>query len=133
MGVLHLRQRAQQLVLEPAALRDVAHDPVVVEGPVGVAPGAQPVGDDPLAPVEADHPVLEVDRLGRSEPRERGGAPASILGVHERLEATVAVRPVGQRSAGEGLAVGPAVDRRVGAVRIDPKRVEVRVHRVHRL
>ena len=62
MGVLHLRQRAQQLVLEAAALGDVAHHAVVVERAVGVAPGAQPVGDDPLAPVQADHPVLEIDR-----------------------------------------------------------------------
>ena len=114
MGVLHLRQRAQQLVLEPSALGDVAHHPVVVEGAIGSHPGPQPVCDDPLAPVEADHPVLEVDRLGRSEPRERRNAPASILGVHERLEAMVAVRTVGQRPAGEGFSVGPAVDGREG-------------------
>jgi hypothetical protein len=139
-GLLHLVMRladlghaAQQVVLESPPRRDVAADAVVEERAVGVAPRPKPLRDDALEAVEATNAVLEVDRLARAG-RVDGRSPAlAIIRVHKSLVRPVVVAGLAELSADERLAVRAAVDRASAAVRIDAKREEVGIHRVHHL
>ena len=122
---------AVQLVLEPLALGDVARDAVVEQRPVRLATRAHGVEDRALAAVEADHAVLELDRLPRGQLPDRRPPALAIVGVHERLPEAVILLAAGERPADQRLAVRPAVDGPVAAVGVGLERVEVAVHRLH--
>ena len=80
--------------------------------------------------VEPEHAVLELDRLPVGQARDRRPPALAVVGVHERLPQAVVLGAAGERPAGQRVAVGAAVDGPVAAVRLDPQRVEVIVHRL---
>jgi hypothetical protein len=117
---------AAQLVLEPAALGDVAADAVVEQRAVGLAARAHALVHDPLAPVDAAQPVFELDRLAERQPGGEGAPAGQVVGMQERVPGLLVP---GEAPAEQRLAVWPAIDD-VVAVLVDPHCEQVVVHRL---
>jgi hypothetical protein len=130
VGVLHLRHAPAQLALEPAPLGDVAGEPVEVERAVRVPARAEAIPHDPLAAVEADEPVLELEWLPVAQARRRGGEAVAVIGVQQRVPQPVVAVAAGKRPAEQRVAVRAAVDRAIAAVVVDLQRVEMIVERL---